>query len=169
MRAKTHAVRELGHAVCARIRVCAQRAHTGNYANTRDNAGSGSTGRRLRFERNSNSTERSYPRPKRTGIIITLLPISGETLETTGMGRSRRRRTKERGATGSEQGREKESDQDDARNEDTAEARRERESAGRAFRSRHPVYRSAVRDAGPMAWRSWQIIITNHQLFARNG
>lgn len=42
-----------------------------------------------------------------------------------------------------------------------------RGNARRTFRSRHPVYRSAV--AGPMAWRSWQIIITNHQLFARNG
>lgn len=117
-----------------------------------DNAGSGSTGRRLRFERNSNSTERSYPRPKRTGIIITLLPISSETAEST-------RRERARGAGGGRKEeqpghseREKESDQD-ASDEDTVEGRRENEARGERrgarFRSRHPVYRSAVRDAGP--------------------
>lgn len=60
------------------------------------------------------------------------------------------------------------SERERKRRRDEGERERE-ESAERAFRSRHPVYRSAVRDAGPMAWRSWQIIITNHQLFARNG
>ena len=49
------------------------------------------------------------------------------------------------------------------------ESKKERRGRGDLFRSRHPVYRSFVRDAAPMAWRSRQIIITNHQLFARNG
>lgn len=107
-------------------------------------------------------------RGRRTGIIITLLPISSETAADEGA----------RGAAGperesdqeeeeeeeeEEQGKKKEGESERARGGETGSAR------SRAFRSRHPVYRSAVRDAGPMAWRSWQIIITNHQLFARNG
>lgn len=81
-----------------------------------DNTGSGSTGRRLRFERNSNSTERSYPRPKRTGIIITLLPISSETMCRERAGGAGGRKEEQPGHSEGE----KESDQD-ASDEDTGE------------------------------------------------
>lgn len=100
-------------------------------------------------------------RSRRTGIIITLLPISSETDEgVRGAAGSERESDREEGGEGK---REKKGESERAREGETGSAR------SRAFRSRHPVYRSAVRDAGPMAWRSWQIIITNHQLFARNG
>lgn len=106
-------------------------------------------------------------RGRRTGIIITLLPISSETVET---------ETKRKGRTaGSEQERQEREGEERSRKNEADTKRKEkghkeetrRGNARRTFRSRHPVYRSAV--AGPMAWRSRQIIITNHQLFARNG
>lgn len=100
-------------------------------------------------------------RGRRTGIIITLLPISSET---TMHGR------KKNGQLGT---REKKSEKKKERERNAREKdRRERERETKrdeAFCSKHPVYRSVVRDAGPTAWRSRQIIITNHQLFARNG
>lgn len=105
---------------------------------------------------------------RRTGIIITLLPISSETVET---GDEKKRENSRIGARETEGRREKEierkNEEDEKRKEKKHEEETRRGNARRTFRSRHPVYRSAV--AGPMAWRSRQIIITNHQLFARNG
>lgn len=113
-----------------------------------DNAGSGSTScdsKEIRIPRND------LIRGRRTGIIITLLPISSETVET---GDEEERINSQDGARERQEGQER-------KREET------RRGPRRTFRSRHPVYRSVV--AGPMAWRSRQIIITNHQLFARNG
>lgn len=105
---------------------------------------------------------------RRTGIIITLLPISSETVET---GDEEKRKNSWVRARETERKGEKKikrkNEEDKKRKEKEHEKETRQGNARRTFRSRHPVYRSAV--AGPMAWRSRQIIITNHQLFARNG
>lgn len=128
---------------------------------------------RIRVER-CDSKEIQIPRNdlihgRRTGIIITLLPISSETVET---GDEEKRRNCQIGTKETGRRRKKEIEREREREEDKKRKEREHEEETRqgprqTFRSRHPVYRSAV--AGPMAWRSRQIIITNHQLFARNG
>lgn len=100
---------------------------------------------------------------RRTGIIITLLPISSETVETKRKGEEQPGQNKRDGKKEKEDDREK----DTKRKEKEHKEETRQGNVRRTFRSRHPVYRSAV--AGPMAWRSRQIIITNHQLFARNG
>jgi len=93
-------------------------------------------------------------RGRGTGIIITLLPISSETVETTG----RKEKMKWPGPSESEMkgSRNREGGTKGGERTDTREREREREKerertheTKRAFRSRHPVYRSAVRDAGP--------------------
>lgn len=75
------------------------------------------------------------------------------------MARSKREREREKKT--------KRKEEEDKKRKENEYEEETRQGPRRTFRSRHPVYRSAV--AGPMAWRSRQIIITNHQLFARNG
>lgn len=108
-------------------------------------------------------------RGRRTGIIITLLPISSETVETADEEKRKnsRVRLRERQKERKRRGFKRKNEEDTKRKEKEHEEETRQGNARRTFRSRHPVYRSAV--AGPMAWRSRQIIITNHQLFARNG
>lgn len=101
-----------------------------------------------------------FLRGQRTGIIVALLSIS------MGRGGEGGRGGQGTGAKGA-----KNRENDRAVEEEGGEEE-EGEGEGRRrgrFRSRHPVYRSFIRDVAPMAWRSRQIIITNHQLFARNG
>jgi len=111
----------------------------------------------MRFERNR-IPRNDLIRGRRTGIIITLLPISRET------GDEEKRRNRDRSKKDKQK--EKEGDQE-KEGRKRRSTRKKRDKDRRTFRFRHPVYRSAM--AGPMAWRSRQIIITNHQLFARNG
>lgn len=106
-------------------------------------------------------------RGRRTGIIITLLPISSETVETEDEEKRKNSQVRLRERDRKKEKIKRKHEEDTKRKEKEREEETRQGNARRTFRSRHPVYRSAV--AGPMAWRSRQIIITNHQLFARNG
>jgi len=108
-------------------------------------------------------------RGRRTGIIITLLPISSETVETT------RRKEKVKWPGPSENEMKGSRDREEGtKGEESTHTERERERERARERDERFALGTRYIDRlyamlGPMAWRSRQIIITNHQLFARNG